>query len=174
MPPLLHLALVFAGLSLLAIGGGSSLLPEMQRVCVSNGWMDAETFSETYSLGQIAPGPPMTMVVLLGYHVAGAAGAAVVLLAFFTPACILTWFAARAWDRFAASSWRQALEDGLAPVSIGLLLSGAFAIGQSSIKDGFTLALGLGALALALWKNPSPALLVLGCGLLAYLAPLVG
>lgn len=166
---LLHLALVFGGLSLLAIGGGSSLLPEMQRLCVENGWTDAEGFSETYSLGQVAPGPPMTMVVLIGYHAAGLPGAGVVLVAFFTPACLLTWGASRAWARFAASPWHQAVEEGLAPVSIGLLLSGVFAIGQASIHDSFTVALALGALAISLWKNPSPALVVLGCGLLAFL-----
>lgn len=164
---LLHLALVFGGLSLLAIGGGSSLLPEMQRVCVQNGWIDAEGFAETYSLGQVAPGPPMTMVVLLGYHAAGLPGAALVLLAFFTPACVLTWSVSRAWARWAASPWHQAVEEGLAPVSIGLLLSGVFAVGQASIRDSFTAALALGALVVALWKNPSPAILVLSCGLIA-------
>jgi chromate transporter len=163
-----HLALVFGGLSLLAIGGGSSLLPEMQRVCVENGWTDAQGFSETYSLGQVAPGPPMTMVVLLGYHVAGVAGAIVVLLAFFTPACCLTWAVSRAWSRFEGSPWHEAVENGLAPVSIGLLLSGALAIGQSAINDAFSLAITVVALLLALWKDPSPALLVLGAGLVAF------
>lgn len=171
---LTHLALVFGGLSLLAIGGGSSLLPEMQSVCVANGWTTPEQFSETYSLGQVAPGPPMTMVVLLGYHAAGWMGALVVLLAFFTPACALTWGAARLWDRFASSPWRQSLEDGLAPISIGLLLSGVFAVGQAAIKDSLTVTLALVALALALWKNPSPALLVLGSGLIAFLGSLLG
>ena len=111
----------------------------------------------------------MTMVILLGYHAAGIAGALVVLVSFFTPACLLTWAAARAWSRVADSPWRQAVEDGLAPISIGLLLSGAFAVGQAAIKDWLTLGLAVAALAIALWKNPSPALVVLGCGLLAFL-----
>lgn len=167
---LLHLGLVFGGLSLLAIGGGSSLLPEMQSVCVANGWTTPESFSETYSLGQVAPGPPMTMVVLLGLHAAGWVGAAVVLLAFFTPACLLTWGVSRVWDRFAASPWRKAIEDGLAPISIGLLLSGVFAVGHGAIKDSLTVTLALASLIIALWKNPSPAILVLGSGLIAFLS----
>jgi len=168
---LIHLALVFGGLSLLAVGGGSSLLPEMQTICVANGWIDAEGFSESYSLGQVVPGPPMTMVVLLGYHAAGVSGAVVVLLAFFTPACVLTLFVSRIWDRFSSSPWRKAIENGLAPVSIGLLVSGAIAIGQGvgMFVEPFYLAIGLGAMGLTLWRNANPAILVLGCGLLGFL-----
>lgn len=163
---LLHLAWTFGWLSMLSVGGGSSLLPEMQKQCVLNGWIDAEGFSESYSLGQIIPGPPMTMVGLLGYHAAGLAGAAVVLVAFFLPPGLLVFAVHRLWARLSGWRWRPAIQAGVAPISVGLLLAGAVAIAQGSVKDGLGIGLVVLSMALSLWKGINPALLVLGCGVL--------
>jgi chromate transporter len=163
---LLHLAWTFGWLSMLSVGGGSSLLPEMQRQCAMNGWIDPEGFSETYSLGQIVPGPPMTMVGLLGYHAAGLAGALVVLVAFFLPPSLLVFVVHRLWARMSNWRWRPAIQAGVAPISVGLLLAGAVAIGQGAVKDWSGYSLVFVSAAISLWKDVNPAFLVLGCGML--------
>src|SRR5258708_4346865 len=93
MPKLVNLAWVFALLSILAVGGGTAVLPEMHYMTVAHfHWISDKQFRDIYSLGQVAPGPNMLMVMVIGYRLAGAAGAAVVGLAFFIPGCILTFY----------------------------------------------------------------------------------
>ena len=69
---LAQLFMDFATASLLAIGGGSAALPELHKVVVTDThWLNDQQFKEIYSLGQIAPGPNMTIVAVIGRHVAG-------------------------------------------------------------------------------------------------------
>jgi chromate transporter len=134
MYKLFSLALVFALISVMAIGGGTGVLPEMERLVVHRfHWMGDQQFRDIYSLGQVSPGPNMLMVMVIGYRLAGVAGAAVVGLAFFLPDCIMTFFVNRLWSRFSESQWRIALLRGLAPLTIGLMLSGTYTLARLSI-----------------------------------------
>jgi chromate transporter len=63
---LIALALIFSQLSVLAFGGGNTILPEMQRQVVEvHGWMSAADFSALFALGQAAPGPNLMVVTLV-------------------------------------------------------------------------------------------------------------
>ena len=71
-PTLVALALLFSELSLLAFGGGNTVLPEMHRRTVDvYHWMTNGEFVALYALAQAAPGPNMMVVPLIGWHVAG-------------------------------------------------------------------------------------------------------
>ena len=84
MSVLVALALVFGQLSLLAIGGINTVLPEMQRQVVDiHHWMSARDFSAMYALAQAAPGPNMMVVTLIGWRVAGWPGVIVTTVAKF-------------------------------------------------------------------------------------------
>ena len=158
---LLTLAWVFALLSILAVGGGTAVLPEMQAMTVHRfHWVTDQQFRNIYSLGQVAPGPNMLMVMVIGYKIAGAAGAAVVALAFFLPDCILTLFANRMWMRYADSPWRRAIQRGMAPIAIGLMLSGTYAIARLSIHNLVGLAVAAGTLSVLMWRRVNPVLLI--------------
>ena len=80
MNHLVSLALSFGLLSLLAVGGGTAVLPEMQSLLAHQFGIDHLRFVHIYSIGQIAPGPNMLMVLVIGFQVAGLVGAGVVLL----------------------------------------------------------------------------------------------
>ena len=124
--PLLALALLFAELSLLAFGGGNSVLPEMQRRMVEvHGWMTAAQFNALFGLAQAAPGPNMMVATLLGWRVAGFWGALVATLAMFGPSSLVTGVALRVWERFRHAPWRRAVQAGLVPVTAGLVSAGA-------------------------------------------------
>ena len=57
---------VFALLSLLAVGGGTAVLPEMRDLTVvEHHWLTDDQFPAAYSLGQVAPGPNMLMVTVI-------------------------------------------------------------------------------------------------------------
>jgi chromate transporter len=67
-------------------------LPELKTLTVDTyHWVTFPEMLHFYSLGQLAPGPNMMMVVSIGAVVAGLPGAAVALIAFFLPTGILTW-----------------------------------------------------------------------------------
>jgi chromate transporter len=169
MHKLWSLAWVFGLLSIVAVGGGTAVLPEMERLVVSQfHWMGHQQFRDIYSLGQVAPGPNMLMVMVIGYRVAGMAGAMVVGLAFFLPDCILTFFASRLWSRLSESRWRTALQRGLAPVAIGLMLSGTYALARLSIFNLTGLAIAAVTCGILSWRRVNPLLLI-SAGGLAYL-----
>jgi chromate transporter len=162
---LLNLTWAFALMSVLAVGGGTAVLPEMQRMTVHQfHWITDKQFRDIYGIGQVAPGPNMLMVMVIGYRQAGALGAAVVGLAFFLPDCILTFFANRLWSRFSGSRWRTAVQRGLAPIAIGLMLSGTYAIARLSILNLMGGAIAVVAMAILLWRRVNPTILISAAG----------
>ena len=158
---------VFAYLSLLTVGGGLAAFPELKALTVEGyHWLSFQELIRFYSLGQIAPGPNMMMVAAVGEHVAGVIGALVVLIAFFGPTGILTLGTGRLWRRLEGWRWRDAIQRGLAPVSVGLLVAGSISLAKGALI-GWASVLIAGAVFLLLIRTKiNPALLVL-CGAVA-------
>jgi chromate transporter len=76
------LAAFFAVTSLFAVGGGNAAIPEMHRFAVDvQHWLSDRQFADSFALAQLTPGPNLIIVTLIGYHVAGIAGAVVATLA---------------------------------------------------------------------------------------------
>jgi len=158
MPALVR---VFAYLSLLTVGGGMAAFPEMQYLTVDvHQWLTQTQLIHLYSIGQMAPGPNMMMIVPIGDWAAGALGAAVVLVAFFGPTALLTFTVGRLWTRLAAWPWRNSIQRGLAPVSIGLLLAGCFTMAKGAIFGRETAAIAAAVLLILLRFRINPALLI--------------
>lgn len=117
---------IFATLSLLAVGGANAVLPEMQHQVVGiHHWMTAAQFAALYALAQAAPGPNMLVSTLIGWQVAGLAGAFAATLALCLPACVLTYVVAAVWSRFRHAEWRRVVQAGLTPVTVGLVMGAA-------------------------------------------------
>ena len=156
MTRLIHLFLVFALLSVMAVGGGTAVLPEMQHMTVHTfHWLTDAQFRNIYSIGQVAPGPNMLMVLVIGYQLAGWAGMVVVGIAFFLPDCVITLFVNRWWVHLGGWPWRTSIQRGLAPVAIGLMTSGTFAIARLSIVNVQTLAIAIAVFGIALAPHQS-------------------
>ncbi|HTY55155.1 MAG TPA: chromate transporter [Candidatus Binataceae bacterium] len=178
MNKLITLVNVFALLSILAVGGGTAVLPQMKHDTVTtHHWLTAEQFTDIYSLGQLAPGPNMNMVNVIGYHVAGIPGAILVLLAFYVPSCTLVFAVGKFWDHFEGSPWRDAVQRGMAPITIGLMSSGVFAIGRTATIDIdrsmrfnlITAAITASVTLILLKRHINPALLILAGGAAGWL-----
>ena len=164
MNTLAQLAGAFALLSILAVGGGAAVLPEMKETVVGeHHWLTSDQFIDVYSLGQLAPGPNMLMVQIIGERGAGPAGALVALLAFFAPASILTYATGRLWDRLEDWPWRESIQRGLAPISIGLMLAGTITIARIAVTDPRTIAMAAAVTAVLLVRRVNPAYLILAC-----------
>jgi chromate transporter len=120
---------VFAPLSLLAIGGGQSILGDLQRQTVTvHHWLGQGQFLDDFAIARAAPGPNTLIVTLIGWQVAGAAGAAVASLAIFLPSAILFYGLAHIWRSAAFARWRGPLTRGLAPISVGLVLASTWSV----------------------------------------------
>jgi chromate transporter len=128
---LLQLIGLFAGLSMLAFGGGAGVIPDMQRAAVDHyHWLTAREFLDMFAISRAAPGPGSLIVVLIGLKAAGLAGAAVSFAAMFAPSCLAVHIVARYWQKAARSAWRAVVERALAPVAVGL----TFASGLSLMR----------------------------------------
>ena len=154
-------AAFFGTLSIQAVGGGPAVLPEMQRGIVDQFHLSADQFVQAYGLGQLVPGPNMLLVVVLGYRVAGTIGAIVAMLAFFVPMSIIVVLVGRVAKMIPDSPWKQAIRDGLAPVTIGLMASGAYSMGTSAITSVAAAAIAVVVLGVMLATKVNPIWLVL-------------
>jgi len=154
---------VFAYLSILTVGGGMAAFPEMKILTVDvHKWLTFPQLIHIYSVGQMAPGPNMMMIVVIGQWAGGLLGALVTLFAFFGPTALLAYVVAKAWKKLEKWPWRNSIQQGLAPVSIGLLLAGCFTMAKGAINGLETGALAVGVLLVLLQYKINPALLVVG------------
>jgi chromate transporter len=153
---------VFAYLSLLTVGGGMAAFPEMKILTVDvHHWLTFPQLIHLYSVGQMAPGPNMMMIVAIGQWAGGVFGAIITLVAFFGPTALLAFIVARFWKRLEKWPWRKSIQEGLAPVSIGLLLAGCFTMAKGAITGLETGAIAVGVLLVLLQYKINPAILVL-------------
>jgi chromate transporter len=130
---LLTLVLVFAPLSLISFGGGQAIVADMQHQVVDvRHWMSGPEFADLFALSRAAPGPSTLIAALIGWQVAGFAGAVVATLAIYIPSSFVVYGAVRWWHSAADSPWRGALERGLTPVAVGLVFAGALAVLQAA------------------------------------------
>lgn len=151
------LAAHFALLSLFAIGGANSVVPEMYRQSVEVAqWMSDRQFADLVAISQAAPGPNFIIVTLIGFHVAGLAGALVSSLAMVGPSCVAAYLVGRTWDRFKDAPWRIAIQNGLVPVSVGLVAATAFVLSRAADRTALAAAITLGTAALATFTRINP------------------
>ena len=152
---------VFAFLSLLTVGGGMAAFPEMKTLTVDvHKWLAFHQLIHLYSVGQLAPGPNMMMIVAIGDWAGGILGAMAVLVAFFGPTALLAMIVGRLWNKLEKWPWRESIQKGLAPVSIGLLLAGTLSMAKGAVTGWTTGGIALAVLLTVLWRKVNPALLV--------------
>ncbi len=154
---------VFVYLSILTVGGGMAAFPEMKILTVEvHKWLTFPQLIHLYSVGQMAPGPNMMMILVIGQWAGGILGAIAVLTAFFGPTAVLAFVVARLWKKLERWPWRTSIQQGLAPVSIGLLLAGCFTMAKGAISGVETAAIAVGVLLILQQYKINPALLVVG------------
>lgn len=122
---LLALGAVFGSASLVSFGGGNVVLPELHRQAVTvHRWLSNEEFAAVYAIAQASPGPSTGLLAgLIGLVASGWPGALVGAAAMLVPGAAVMYVASLAWERFRGSDWRAAVEEGLAPISMGLVLA---------------------------------------------------
>lgn len=175
MPDWLGLWLHFATMSLLSVGGGMSVVPGMHRFLVDeHGWLTEAQFASSIALGQIAPGPNVLFVSLMGWNVGLNAGglhlalfgALLCLVGMILPSSMLTLVATRWAHRYQRHPGLRAFKQGMTPLVVALLIATAWLLITPGVRAQASWQywlFGLAAL-LVLWKTRLHLLLLLLAG----------
>jgi chromate transporter len=156
-----------------AVGGPSTILPDIHRYLVeAERLMTDGEFVDLYTLAQVAPGPNAMYVTLIGWHLAGLAGAAAMTIPMLIPAITLTLLVGHLNERFPNAPIGRALRTGLAPLTIGLTFASATILMRAVNHNWRGYLLTALTVALVHYKSCNP-LWLLGAGALAGIAGLV-
>lgn len=167
MSLLISIALTFSRLSLLAVGGVNSTLPEMSRLVVNTKhWLTPAQFSQFYAIGNVAPGPNLLIVTVIGTHMAGIPGGLVATAAMMLPAGIIAAIVAVFFSHHKDSKWLHLLQLSLLPLSAGLVLAASCLLVRQADTSLMTLVLNAAA-ALLTWRTKLHPLWLFGIGALA-------
>ena len=164
--PIWTLAWTFGVMSLFAVGGANSALPEMHRVAVDvQHWLTDKQFADAFAISQLSPGPNVLIVTLIGYSVAGVAGALVATLAMCLPTALMAYGVSRVLTRSSHSRWPAIIQAALVPLSIGLMGASGYILARASDHTWVAAAVTVGAavVASATKLNPFWMLLAGGC-----------
>ena len=168
----------FILLSLLAVGGAITTVPDMQRYAVGEqGWLSEAQFASCIAIAQAAPGPNVLFIPLLGWqiglqlggtHLAATAGLLATFIGIMVPSSTLTFAATRWLQNNAQHVIARASKASLAPISIALLLATSWllATAHNDASKHWPLWLFTAAALLLAWKTKIHLLLILGAGAL--------
>jgi chromate transporter len=172
--PIWTLDWTFGLMSLFAVGGANSAIPEMHRIAVeAQHWMTDKQFADAFAISQMSPGPNVLIVTLIGYSVAGIAGALVATLAMCLPTAMLAYGVSRILTRSSHSRWPAIIQAALVPLSIGLMSASALILALSSDRTWIAALVTAVAAALAFATRLNPLWMLLAGGCLGF-AGLIG
>lgn len=161
------LFLHFLTLSMLAIGGAITTAPDMHRYVVGERqWISDADFTASVALAQAAPGPNVLFVAVIGYNVAGLVGVASTMAGSLIPSTVVAVTAARWGHQRRQARGVRAFSAGLAPLTIGLLLSTGWVLALPAAAHWSTLGLLALTVVLMLRTKISPLWLI-GAGAMA-------
>jgi len=173
----LSIAGLFGMLSLLSIGGGNVVLPEMHLRSVNGQhWLTNTQFADIFSISQAAPGPSILIVTLVGYAaglkaggVPGAVlGGVIATVAMIVPAASLVYVVTLFWQRAQESNWRIAVEKGFAPLTVGLILATSLVMSRAADHDWRAYLVAALCTLIFVRTKLNPLVVVAGAGALGY------
>jgi chromate transporter len=171
MNPLGRLTLFLALMSSISFGGIPPVLPDIRHfVVVAHGWLSPEDFADFFALAQTIPGPNMIlMMALVGWKVAGVAGALAAAGATAIPPCVMYFVSYRLWDRFRDAAWQNVVRTSLAPLTFGLVVAGGTVMAEAVDTGWTSIAITAAAAALLLLTRLNPLWMLGGAAALGAL-----
>lgn len=167
--PVTALLAVFLPLSFFTIGGGQAVIAEVQRQVVTvHHWMSKTEFAYLFAISRMAPGPGSLYITLVGWQVAGVAGAIAATVGIFAPTIALTYTISGFWKPHAKADWQRALEVGLKPVAAGMVLASVFVLFMNLNGGLWARGIAVASTAIVSMTRINP-LLVIGGGAVIFL-----
>jgi chromate transporter len=167
--PIATLVWTFGLMSLFAVGGANAAIPEMHRIAVDvQHWLTDKQFADIYAISQLSPGPNVLIVTLIGYSVAGIAGALAATLAMCGPTAILAYYVSHFLARSSQSRWPAIIQAALVPLSIGLMGASGLVLAQAADRTWIAVLMTAVAAAVAFATRLNPFWMLLAGGLLGF------
>jgi chromate transporter len=165
----------FAGLSLLAVGGASAVLPEAHRQLVEGEhWFSSAQFTELFAIAQTAPGPNLMVFPLLGWQIDGLPGLIAATLGFLGPASVLALTVSRALRRNAQAPWLKRLKAALVPLAVGLMAANGYVLARAADANAFAAVITFAAACFVVYSSRSPLWAMAAAAVLAVAAGRLG
>ncbi len=173
MRDLIDLLVSFGRVGIFGFGGGPSMIPLIQEEVVGvRAWMTNEEFLTAFAFGNALPGPIATkMAGYVGFHVAGALGATVGLLALTLPTIVAMVALGGLYLRFREAPAVAAFLKGVRPVVVALLalvvwqfLPSAFGRPPQWVANAGLWLIAVVAFGLSVRAGVHPALLIVAGG----------
>jgi chromate transporter len=167
--PIWTLIWTFGLMSLFAIGGANAAIPEMHRIAVDvQHWMSDKQFADVFAISQLTPGPNVLIVTLIGYSVAGVAGALAATLAMCVPTAVLALYVSRLLARTSQSRWPAIIQAALVPLSIGLMAASGLILAQTTDRSVVAVLMTAATAILAFATRLNPFWMLLAGGVLGF------
>ena len=132
----------FASVSLTLFGGGLIVIPILDELLVrSLEWIDATAFYTAIASAQVVPGPLLSSVSFIGYHINGLSGALAATLGMFVPPGIMMLATAGAVARLSRHGWFAACMRGTRVAVVGLTIAAGVSIGTAAIPHWMSLVI---------------------------------
>ena len=166
---LVTLAWSFGLMSLFAVGGANSAIPEIHRLAVDvNHWMSDKQFADVFAISQLSPGPNVLIVTLIGYQVAGIMGALVATLAMCGPTAVFAYYVSQLLARSGHAQWPGIVQAALVPLSIGLMSASGLVLLFASDTTWTAFLVTGSAAVLAFATRLNPLWLLVAGGLIGF------
>ena len=151
------LFLHFLALWFVAVGGPSAILPDIHRYVVeARHLLTNREFAEIYTLAQVAPGPNVMYVTLIGWHLAGWKGVAATTIPLLVPATTLTLLVGHLNERYPNAPIGRAIRRGLTPITLGLVFASSTILMRAVNHDWRGYLITLLTVAVVLRKSWNP------------------
>ncbi|WP_246302794.1 chromate transporter [Paenibacillus plantarum] len=159
---LIRLFWTFLRISPLTFGGGYAMLPAIQReVVFMKNWMSDAEMSELLAISGAAPGGVgVNVSALVGYRLAGIAGAIAAVVGITLPTFLIVLLLSVLYAWLEHYPKMQALMEGIHAAIIGLIAAAAYKMAKSSIFDRITLLIAVGTVFVMLVVQVSPLVLI--------------
>ena len=170
----------FLGVSLMAVGGAVTVIPEMHRYMVNQTrWMTEDQFLTSIAIAQSAPGPNILVIAMFGWHIGvnsvaigyqqylwGILGMCVAMIGVMLPSSLLTYATSRWVQANQEKSYVVAFKQGLAPIVVGAILATSWIITATNnqFERDWPLWLCTAITVLLIWKTRAHILVLLLVG----------
>jgi len=141
----------------------------MHRVAVDvHHWMTDQQFVDIFAISQLSPGPNVLIVTLIGYSVAGVAGALAATVAMCGPTAVLAYYVSRLLARSRQSRWPATVQAALVPLSIGLMGASGLILALTADRSWVAGLITATAASLAFATRLNPLWMLLAGGALGF------
>jgi chromate transporter len=169
----LKLFLFFFRTGLLVFGSGLVVVPFLKTYVVDQyHWLNQQQFLDSVAIGMMTPGPVVITATFVGFLLTGFPGALAATIGIFSPSFLFTVIGTPLLRRYRSNARLQGFVRGVTVAVVGVLVGTSYLVGATAIVDLLTVAIGVAALASAVYvkRVPDPALVASGAviGLVAY------